>query len=360
MSDPWTPHPGVPSSPPPPGPPAPPPGPPAPAAGYPPAPRELAHLTGAVHRPGAMPLRPLGLGDLYDAAFRIIRHNPAATVGAAVAVASAATLVPLVTTALLTATTSLTFEATGDAPFGDREVGALAGSLASLGLGLMLRWVGNLLVTGLIVQVVLAAALGRTLSLAEAWAATRGARLRLVAMVPVVAAIYLVPLGAYTALWIAVAISTGTAVVVAWGVVTVPAYLALALWLHIRVVQLAVPALMVEQTSVAGALARAFRLSRRQFWRILGVVLLTALLTVIAAQLLTTPIALAFQLALTGLSPRYVLLGLMLTQALSSVVAAAFVTPFTAAVSSLQYLDQRMRKEAFDVELMQRAGITAR
>ena len=28
-------------------------------------------------------------------------------------------------------------------------------------------------------------------------------------------------------------------------------------------------------------------------------------------------------------------------------------------MTSLQYLDQRMRKEAYDVELMQQAGITA-
>ncbi len=37
----------------------------------------------------------------------------------------------------------------------------------------------------------------------------------------------------------------------------------------------------------------------------------------------------------------------------------AFVAPFTGAVSSLQYLDQRMRKEAYDVELMTQAGLTA-
>ena len=40
-------------------------------------------------------------------------------------------------------------------------------------------------------------------------------------------------------------------------------------------------------------------------------------------------------------------------------VAAAFVAPFSSAVSSLQYLDQRMRKEAYDVELMTQAGLTA-
>jgi hypothetical protein len=33
-------------------------------------------MLGAAHKPGAMPLRPLTLGDMYDAAFRIIRFNP--------------------------------------------------------------------------------------------------------------------------------------------------------------------------------------------------------------------------------------------------------------------------------------------
>ena len=40
-------------------------------------------------------------------------------------------------------------------------------------------------------------------------------------------------------------------------------------------------------------------------------------------------------------------------------ISAAFVAPFTSAVTSLQYLDQRMRKEAYDVELMPQAGVTA-
>ena len=39
-------------------------------------------------------------------------------------------------------------------------------------------------------------------------------------------------------------------------------------------------------------------------------------------------------------------------------ITAAFVAPFTTSVATLQYVDLRMRKEAFDVVLMQRAGIT--
>ena len=56
---------------------------------------------------------------------------------------------------------------------------------------------------------------------------------------------------------------------------------------------------------------------------------------------------------------KYTLVILSISQALTQVVSAAFVTPFTSSVTSLQYLDPRMRKEAYDVELMQQAGITA-
>ena len=38
-------------------------------------------------------------------------------------------------------------------------------------------------------------------------------------------------------------------------------------------------------------------------------------------------------------------------------ISTAFVAPFTAAVASLQYLDQRIRKEAYDVDLMRQAGV---
>ena len=41
------------------------------------------------------------------------------------------------------------------------------------------------------------------------------------------------------------------------------------------------------------------------------------------------------------------------------VVQNAFYAPFLAAVSSVQYIDLRMRKEAFDVELLREAGIVS-
>jgi hypothetical protein len=39
------------------------------------------------------------------------------------------------------------------------------------------------------------------------------------------------------------------------------------------------------------------------------------------------------------------------------VISSAVLQPFAAAVSALLYIDQRIRKEAYDVELLTRAGI---
>ncbi len=42
--------------------------------------------------------------------------------------------------------------------------------------------------------------------------------------------------------------------------------------------------------------------------------------------------------------------------AVGTVLSSAVLQPFSAAVSALLYIDQRMRKEAYDVELMTQAG----
>src|SRR3954463_10849676 len=152
MSDPGT---GGNPPPPPPGCQPPPPPPPSytghqpPPPGWPPPPpayqqpfRPAPGMLGAAHKPGAMPLRPLGLGDMYDAAFRIIRFNPKATVGSAVLVATVAWLVPVVVTAVLTFTVNLSIDQGADAD--DASVVGLVGSAGSLVVGAVLAGFGSL------------------------------------------------------------------------------------------------------------------------------------------------------------------------------------------------------------------------
>src|SRR5689334_17621179 len=102
---PGAPLPEDPAGPPPPGassaaPPPPPPRAPLPAPG----------MLGAAHKPGAIPLRPLSLGSMYDGAFRIIRFNPKATVGAAALVSAVAAVLPIVVTTVLAFVTDVSLE----------------------------------------------------------------------------------------------------------------------------------------------------------------------------------------------------------------------------------------------------------
>ncbi|MDF1604797.1 hypothetical protein [Nocardioides sp. YIM 152315] len=330
---------------------------PSPTAGPPAPPGWAPGMLGAAHKPGAMPLRPLGLGDVYDAAFRIIRFNPRATVGSAVLVAAVAMAIPLLATAALTLTVDLSAEMSEDTA---DAVGGLT-ALAALGTGAVLQYVGLIFVTGMIAHVTAAAAIGRRLTLGEAWAATRGCRWRLVGLTLLIALIWLVLLAAYVVASVVVIMSTSSWVLPAvWFVLTAPVGIALAAWLWIRLTYLAVPALMVERTRVLAGLGRAVALTRRQFWRTFGIALLTLVVTSVAAQVLTVPFGiLGSVLGLVVDDAGVAFLLLMLANALGTVVSTAFVAPFTAAVTSLQYLDQRIRKEAYDVELMTQAGITA-
>jgi hypothetical protein len=315
---------------------------------------------GAAHKPGAIPLRPLGLGDMYDGALKIIRFNPKATVGSAVLVASVAMAVPIVITAVVTFAFGLTLDLEATS-FSTSEVVGLVVSMGSLVLGLILQSLGLVLVTGMVAHVTAAAAIGQRLSIGEAWARTRGKRWRLIALTTLLGLVTLLGFGAYAALWIPVIRlgDVGTAVV--FGLVTAPLFLAAIWWFWIRVYYLPVPALMLEPIGVFGAIGRGYRLTRKAFWRTFGIGMLTLLVTSIAGQVLATPIALIGQVAaVAGATSAYGTLILVVSQALSSVVTAAFVGPFTSAVTSLQYLDQRIRKEAYDVELMTQAGITAR
>jgi hypothetical protein len=359
---------------PPPGHPPPPGGPPPPGWQPPPAPTRAPWplpqwaaehprgfapgMLGAAHKPGAMPLRPLGLGDIYDAAFRIIRFNPKATVGSAVLVAAASMAIPILVTAVLTVVVDLTADSGGDLT--TAELISVVGQFGALTVGAILQSIGLVLVTGMIAHVTAAAAIGRRLTLGEAWAATRGSRWRLIGLTALLAVMTLGIVTGYIVLWVLVALTLPTWAVVVFGVASVPAFTAFMLWFWIRVYYLPVPALMIERITVGRAIGRGFRLTRAQFWRTLGIGVLTVMIVQIAGGVLAFPFTLAGQVVSAGVvSSQYApLIGVVLL-ALGSVVGAAFTAPFTAAVTSLQYLDQRMRKEAYDVELMTQAGITA-
>lgn len=313
---------------------------------------------GAAHRPGAFPLRPLDLGAIYDGAFRIIRFNPKPTVGAAVLVTGVAMAVPVLITAILSFTVGIAADSSGEIAT-DADTADALGVLAAYGslvLALLLAQVGVTLVTGMIVHVARAAAVGRRLTLAEAWAATHGNRWRLIGLGVLLNLAFMVLVIAYVLAWVVVIALFEPVVVVLWGLGSVPAFLALCAWLWTRAYYLAAPVLMLERQGVFRAIGRAWTLTGRHFWRTFGIGLLTVIIGAVAGSMLAMPLSILSAIGVVA-APDHAALIAIATQALSTVVQFAFLAPFSAAVSSLQYFDLRIRKEAFDVDLMREAGL---
>ena len=315
--------------------------------------------TQVAHKPGAIPLRPLVLSDIFDGAFRIIRYNPRATIGAAVLVSAVAMVVPVAAGLISGSTGGLQLDPTSDT-ISDSQILSLLIALGGLLAGAQLQSIGLLFVSGMIAHVSSAAAVGRKLTMEQAWAATRGKRWRLLGMA------FLLGLAVVVAVAIAVGIlilgivvfdaPLGAAVLV--GVVLGAVLLVAYLWFWVRMRALAVPTLMLEPVGIFGALRRAVRLTRQQFWRLLGLLLLVTLVVGVAGGILQLPFSITGQVLLaSSTDDAYGLLIYLLVTSVGNVISSAVLQPFSAAVSALLYIDQRVRKEAYDVELLTRAGI---
>jgi hypothetical protein len=117
----------------------------------------------------------------------------------------------------------------------------------------------------------------------------------------------------------------------------------------------AAPALLLENLGVFAALRRSYRLVRGNFWRVIGIGLLTAVITYIIRQVFSIPFA-VIGVAVTSFNQNGEELSGLVTQVLiadiGTVLAGTVLFPFTAGVTALLYLDLRMRREGLDVDLM--------
>ncbi len=303
-------------------------------------------------RPGVIPLRPLNLGDLYGAVIKAIRGNVTATMG----LAFVTTLIFLVpTTALgawIASLESLDFESTED-------IFPVAGTVGSLvpSLGTSLS---AILLTGFVAFVVSQAVMGRKVTAGQTWEGTRGRILALVGATIVTSLAILLALAVVLGLPIlalVAATSTGTDSGLAGAVVlTVFAALVsilLALFLTTRLAFVGV-AVVLEKASVGRGLARSWQLtSGSQFWRVFGIRLLTAIVVGVAAQILTVPLSIIGTLGLLGTGdPSDMFVWQAVLAGVTGLITGALTTPFTAGVDALLYVDQRIRREGFDVQLI--------
>ena len=110
---------------------------------------------------------------------------------------------------------------------------------------------------------------------------------------------------------------------------------------------LAVPALLFERIGVFGSIGRSFELVSGRFWSILLLMIVTIMALLV--------VSFVFGLLLGGIGVAVAedseAVGAAVTF-VAAVIATAITTPIFAAIISVLYFDQRVRKEGFDLQLL--------
>ncbi|MFI6847013.1 hypothetical protein ACIBJD_20575 [Kitasatospora sp. NPDC050467] len=298
-------------------------------------------------KPGVIPLRPLGLGEILDGAVSTIRKHWRTTLGLSLGVA-------VVQEAAVVGTQLAVDGDTGD-------LTPVVSALVSLPVAMLLGVVAAALLT----MVVSRAILGQTATVRDAWRDARPRLLQLIGLTLLTgligAGIVLLgfaPLIGYLLAGADEPIIVGLLAVV--GILSIP----VAFWIWIQL-SLAAPALMLEKQGVLPALSRSRRLVRGSWWRLFGINILGRLLAGLVAGMLSIPFAvIGLVLGFDDLSnqldsgePATLPVAMLISNAIAGVISSTLTIPFTATIGVLLYVDQRIRREALDIELARAAGL---
>ncbi|MFJ5234215.1 hypothetical protein ACIQBJ_30465 [Kitasatospora sp. NPDC088391] len=283
---------------------------------------------------GPIPLRPLGVGELMDGSFALVRLHWRVALGFSLGFAAFLQLVQ--------AGVEWWIHLNGNS-FAD-----MFSSYLTLPLHMLLAT----FVTGLLSPVVSAALLGRETTHGTVWAQVRP---RFWALAALSLLHLLVLSAAFAALVVPVLALTGfTAEPLL--ILLLPVAVLPGAWLWVALSWTA-PALILEKQSVLGAFRRSWRLVRGAWWRTFGVQLLFGLVCGLVTISVIGPASLVSGILGSNDSSDGTA---VLTIALTGVFAAFAKTltlPLQATLITLLYVDRRIRREALDLELARAAGL---
>lgn len=328
-----------------------------PAAGWTPPPK-----------PGLIPLRPLEFGTLLGASFQVLRRNPRPTFGAALLLNA---LVVFLSTGISTVIVVSGLERASRADFADADTifaGTIALALVATLLAVGISIVAQALLQGIISLEVSRATLGEKLTLRQLFDLGRGRWWALIGWTALLGAVVMAALAVLIGLSLGFFV-VGDPLAIAGGVVVlligVLGLIVVSVWIG-TMLAFVPAAIVIERLPLGTAVRRSWRLVRGGFWRILGTLLLVAIMVNIAASVVTTP----FQLAATFAAPLVnpagevetdltVFLALNLVVVAITAVVGAIGAVLTTAAASLLYIDRRMRTEGLDLELQRHVELRA-
>jgi hypothetical protein len=261
-------------------------------------------------------LRPLSFGEILDGAFGAFRRNPKVLLGFALPLVLFA---EIITVALQVTIGNIPtqFGALDDS--GDDAIGLL-GLVAGLGVSTVVGTALAALVSVLVAE----DALGNRLTAWDAWRLVRRRLLPLILL----------------------SLVTTTLIVIGFFLFVAPGLLLWAGWAVVA------PAMMLERLGPIAALRRSWQLTRYEPGQVMGIQIVSYLLSLLINYILGLPFAvLGALLVAASDDPDPSGLPILWLAALGSVLGGVVARPFRAGVLALVYVDRRVRAEGLDLAL---------
>lgn len=311
------------------------------------APRNGA-FTWAQAKPGIVPIRPLQIGDLFAGSFSLLRYNPKAVLG----IPALMIVVGTILSSFLAVTSSAALVQ------GIADGNSDGFFAAFFGFSVVPLMLASLLATGPLAIVTLEAVKGRKISVGDTWKAFKPRIWKYLAVTFITGIlISVLSVLALIAIIVAIASIPGntnvgilSAMIFIFLIFLITAFLMYAAYMKFI---FAGPIVVTTNLGVFASIGRAWKLTNKRFLRILGTGLLFMFVVNFGLSLLSTPftILLTLPLALSGTDPTAS--GLIGVLPLIFTAFISFLTvPLYAGFHTLLYVDQRIRLEGYDIELL--------
>ncbi|WP_327290885.1 hypothetical protein [Streptomyces sp. NBC_01198] len=313
-------------------------------------------------QPGVIPLRPLDVGEILQGAVSTLRQHWRAAMLMAFVVGLLTESVNALISGLLIDDTRIDDLNRNSDPSVHDILHALSGSASASLLLVVTSMVGVILTAGLLTVVISRAVLGRPTTVATVWQDVRPRLAQLVglALLLPIALCLIIAVPAAPGLLIALAGGEGGGASIAslgllFGVVV-------SIW-QWNLWSLTAPALMLEKQGVKAALKRSVKLVNGAWWRVLGIQMLMLFLAALASFVIQLPFVLIAD-AVGGDNVSSVFSAstdsswtTIIIVAIGGVISSALTLPVSAGAVSLLYIDQRIRREALDIDLGRAARV---
>ncbi|MFE9926768.1 hypothetical protein ACFYQA_36055 [Streptomyces sp. NPDC005774] len=313
-------------------------------------------------KPGVIPLRPLGVGEILDGAVSTMRTHWRTVLGISLTVAVLTEIIVVLVQGFFLDSPSSAALSDPSATF-DELTAAMGDSLINSGVVYVVTLIGTIAATALLTTVTSRAVLGTSVTTAEAWRDARPQVLRLFGLIFLLILLTVAVFAVGALPGIVMARTVGGAGAVVLTVLGILGAGLVALWLMTRY-SLASATLMLEKQGVLKAMGRSAKLVRGSWWRIFGIQLLAMIIAGFVASIIVIPFT-VIAMAVTGGGVTGFLnsaggdIGwtFLIITGVGAVVGAMITYPIQAGVTVLLYVDQRIRREALDLELGRAAGV---